>query len=273
VATVPDKGDSRRRRLPECMRCVLDHLAAGLPPGPRSLLSLYGRHAHDGGCGIYPGLRALSKELHTSPVTLRAWRDELVARGLLQRLPRKGPHGADLFRLGPCDHCQRDSIQLRCADCQRDNLQHAETEWWAAQRDSMQSQKAVVQGEPTGTPVSSRRRPAAGSPNDHAHLCEGRSAPSRSLGSEASASEAAYSRRRASTTASIAGHQGTTAAQATAGAVIPFQARSADAGAPGGAVRTQSRDPPGDTTGDPCTHPSDGRLFEMEPARTREHWR
>ena len=136
-------GRDGKPRLPDCMLCVLDHLAAGLAPGPRALLILYGRHAHDGGCGIYPGLRSLSAELRTSPVTLREWRDELQDRRLIERLPRKGPHGADLIRLGRCDaHRQRDSMQSRCERCQRDNLQHAEPEWWAAQRDYMQSRKS-----------------------------------------------------------------------------------------------------------------------------------
>jgi hypothetical protein len=135
-------GRDGKPRLPDCMLCVLDHLAAGLAPGPRALLICYGRHAHDAGCGIYPGLRSLSAELRTSPVTLREWRDELQKQRLIERLPRKGPHGADLIRLGRCDACrQRDSMQSRCRACQRDSLQHAETEWWTAQRDYMESQK------------------------------------------------------------------------------------------------------------------------------------
>jgi hypothetical protein len=85
------------------MRCVLDHLAPGLPPLPQALLIRYGRHAHDAGCGIYPGLRLLSRELRTSPVTLRQARDWLQERRHIERLPRSGPHGTDLLRLGPCD--------------------------------------------------------------------------------------------------------------------------------------------------------------------------
>jgi hypothetical protein len=161
-AMVPGGRDGGRPRLPACMLCVLDHLASGLPPGPRALLTLYGRHAHDAGCGIYPGLRSLSRELRASPVTLREWRDELQDRRLVERLPRKGPHGADLLRLGPCPACpQRDSMQSRCRACQRDSLQHAETEWWAAQRDSMQSRKGEKyrgNGRPGGRP------PAPGPP-------------------------------------------------------------------------------------------------------------
>jgi hypothetical protein len=136
---------SGKPRLPACMLCVLDHLGSGLPPGPRALLILYGRHAHDAGCGSYPGLRSLSEQLHTSPVTLREWRDWLQDRRLIERLPRKAPHGGDLVRLGPCpdDACrrQRDRMQSRCERCQRDSLQHAEPEWWATQRDYMQSRK------------------------------------------------------------------------------------------------------------------------------------
>jgi hypothetical protein len=126
------------------MLCVLDHLSAGLPPGPRSLLVLYGRHGHDAGCGIWLGMRTLKVELCSSHDTIRAWRDELQACRLIERLPRKGKHGADLLRLGRCDDCpQRASMQARCRACQRAGLQHAETEWWAAQRTWMQAQKGL----------------------------------------------------------------------------------------------------------------------------------
>jgi hypothetical protein len=148
-----------RPRLPmPAMLCVLDHLSPGLPVGPQLLLDRYGRRAHDPGCGIWPGLRFLSRETRTSPVTLRQWRDYLQDLHRIERLPRKGPHGADLTRLGPCpdDACrrQRDRMQSRCEDCQRDNLQHAETQWWQAQRDYMQSRKREIQGEPWETPVA-----------------------------------------------------------------------------------------------------------------------
>jgi hypothetical protein len=88
----------------------------------------------------------------------------------------------------------------------------------------------------------------------------GRSAPPGTpLGSEADASE-------------CASKPSNQAREATAGAVVPFPARSSDAGAHGGAARTGSRPPPGAATGGPVLHP-DGRLFEPEPAPIREHWR
>ena len=245
------------RRLPECMRCVLDHLAPGLPALPQLLLIHYGRHAHDPGCGIYPGQRSLSQALRTSPATLRKARDWLVERRLIQRLARVGPHGADLLRLGPCDDCrQRDSMQLRCERCQRANLLHAETDWWAAQRDSMQSQKPLLQVVPTGTPVSRGRRPAAASPNGDGRPGASRRHPDTPSG-----------RRLAADAAFKPSHQ---AREATARAVLPFQAPQPlppDHGEPSTPLYAAA---PSATTGDPVLHP--GRLFEPEPEHDPARW-
>jgi hypothetical protein len=156
-----------KRRLPDCMLCVLDHLTRGLPPGPRSLLVCYARHAHDAGCGIYPSLRRLGPELRTSPVTLRQWRTDLQDRGLIERLPRAAPRGADLLRLGPCPEAcsQRDSMQARCKTCECDNLKRAESVWWAAQRDYMQSRKSrELQAVPAGTTRGTDEAAAVRSP-------------------------------------------------------------------------------------------------------------
>src|SRR5215216_6179342 len=98
MATVTAKHN--RRRLPTCMLCVHDHLTPGLPPGPQALLARYARHAHDAGCGSYPGLRRLSHDLRASHDTLQKWRDELwLERRLIDRLPRVAPKGGDLIRL------------------------------------------------------------------------------------------------------------------------------------------------------------------------------
>jgi hypothetical protein len=243
MTTVPNKRDSRPR-LPECMFCVHDHLAPGLPAGPPALLTRYARHAHDAGCGIWPGLRLLSRELRASPVTVRQWRDWLQERRLIQRLPRAGPHGTDLLRLGTCDDCrQRDSMQSRCDRCQHDNLQHAEIEWWAAQRDFMQSQKTVVQGEPTGTSVIPDRRPPTASPDGDGRPGAPRRPP-----------DTPSSRRQAADPLSS---QQQPAQQATAGAVLPFQARPPTAGTRRGAARTRSRDAPGAPTGEPFSNPTE----------------
>jgi hypothetical protein len=279
--SVPGKRDSRRR-LPDCMGCVLDHMAPGLPPLPHALLIRYARYAHDAGCGIWPGLRLLSRELRVSPVTLRKARDWLQARGLIQRLPRAGPHGTDLIRLGTCDDCrQRDSMQSRCTACQRANLQHAETAWWDAQRDSMQSQKPVVKGEPIENPVSSRRRPPAASPNG-----DGRNHPAVSgqhtlahtaklnpgasehppnghgrAGTDAGSRTPSSARQQAAeppfqpSPARKEPKPQQPARQATAGAIIPFKARSSDAGARAGAARTGSKHPPGAATRETFSHP------------------
>jgi hypothetical protein len=142
-----------QRRLPDCMICVLDHLAPGLPPGEQALLIRMARHAHDAGCGIYPGQRGLGEALGASRPTLRKLRDRLLERGLLERLPRKAPHGADLYRLRLCLDCQRATRVARCGQCQRANLLTAETAWWAAQRATRVAQKSKeVQGEPAATP-------------------------------------------------------------------------------------------------------------------------
>jgi hypothetical protein len=235
------------RRLPECMRCVLDHLAPGLPPLPQALLIRYGRHAHDPGCGIYPGLRSLSRDLRTSPATLRKARDWLVERRRIQRLPRAGPHGADLLRLGPCDHCcQRDCMESRCEVCQRVNLQHAESEWWAAQRDSMQSQKPLLQVVPIGTPVSRGSGPAAASPNGDGRAGASRRPPDTPSG-----------RRQAADAASNPSNQ---AREARAGAVLPFKADRPlppDHGEPSTPLYVPA---PSATTGGPVLHP--GRVAE-----------
>jgi hypothetical protein len=254
MATIPEKPDSRRR-LPECMRCVLDHLAPGLAPGPQALLIRYARHAHDPGCGITVGQRRLSRELRASPVTLRGWREELQDRGLIQRLPRAGPKGTDLVRIGPCDDCrQRDSMQLRCERCQRVNLQHAEPEWWAAQRDSMQSQKPVLQVVPTGTPVSRGGGPAAASPNGDG----ARGAPP---------PRAPQGRRPAADAAFKPSNQ---AREATGGAVLLFKADRPlppDHGEPSTPRHVLA---PSAATGDAFSNP--GRLFESEAEQDPAWW-
>jgi hypothetical protein len=249
---IREQHDSSRR-LPACMLCVLDHLAPGLPPGPQALLIRYGRHAHDGGCGMYPGLRSLSRDLRASPVTLRRWRADLQARGLVHRLPRAGPRGADLLRLGPCDHCpQRDCMQSRCERCQRDSLQHAESEWWAAQRDSMQSQKGLrLQRVPAATPATPASWPAAASPNGH-RPGDVPSSPDPS---------------RVSLRSTDGGKQ-------TEGDHFPpFQAEAPLVRAQVGAARPESPQEPGAPTGETVSNPGDGRLFGIEPVRRREHWR
>jgi hypothetical protein len=158
------RGRDGKPRLPACMLCVVDHLASGLTVGPRALLIVYGRHAHDGGCGIWLGQRSLKQELQASHDTIRVWRDDLLDRELIERLPRRGPHGADLLRLGPCDRCgrhQRASIQARCGKCQRAGLQHAEDEWGEAQRAYMEARKRrELQGVPARTTRQPRTRAA-----------------------------------------------------------------------------------------------------------------
>jgi hypothetical protein len=285
MTTVPNKRDSRPR-LPECMFCVHDHLAPGLPAGPPALLTRYARHAHDAGCGIWPGLRLLSRELRASPVTVRQWRDWLQERRLIQRLPRAGPHGTDLLRLGTCDDCrQRDSMQSRCERCQRDNLQHAEVEWWAAQRDFMESQKRKRrQVVLAAAATSAGSRPAAASPNgDGRHAGSAGSAawptgkqPSGTLRTLRASATTRSTTTRVTLTAAPAAedrqqHNHATAAHGRRLRSLP--GRSSDAGARAGATRTRSREPPGAPTGDPVRSPGDGRLFEYEPAAVGEYWR
>jgi hypothetical protein len=277
---VTEKPDKRQplSRLPACMLCVLDHLAAGLPPGPRSLLIVYGRHAHDGGCGIWPGLRSLSRELRTSPVTLRQWRDWLQDRHLIERLPRKGPHGTDLLRLGPCDHCQRqrDSMQSRCEACQRDSLQHAEPEWWAVQRDCMESRKPVLQVVPTATPVIPGSRTAVASSNGaprHSGSAGSAVRPTDRQAAGTLRTERASATTRSTTTGVVLtvaraddDKQRNPEQQRTAGALAPFKADSHD-GATVSAQAPQSREPPGAPTGDPVSSPAAAdRLAGRQPA-------
>ena len=264
VAEAADGG-----RLPASMLCVLDHLAAGLPPGPRSLLILYGRHGHDGGCGIWPGLRALSRELRTSPVTLRDWRNDLQDAHLIERLPRKAPHGTDLLRLGPCEDCQpqRDSMRSRCRDCQRDSLQHAETEWWAAQRDYMQSRKKrrELQGVPAASPVGADHRPPAASPDGDGSQRppteDSRTpAPPGSGGrSRPAPRNPPTARRQAAESAFNPTIPGTTAKQPAAGIIIAFKAGSpspSDRGKPSTLLYAAT---PSAATRGPSSNPGDAR--------------
>lgn len=247
MATVTAKRN--RRRLPTCMLCVLDHLAPGLPPGPQALLIRYARYAHDVGCGSYPGLRGLSHDLRTSHDTLQKWRDELwLERRLIDRLPRVAPKGGDLIRLR-CKQCQRAPMQARCIECQRANLQHAESEWSdALQRARMQAQKRrALQAMRAATPVRTRRRPATPSP-----IGDGRT------GTDAGSRTPSGARRQAAELAFNPSIPGTTAKQAAAGTIVPFQARPAVVGARAGAARTGSRQPPGASTGDPVLHPGRG---------------
>jgi hypothetical protein len=226
-------------RLPDCMLCVLDHLAPGLPPGPQALLIRYARHAHGAGCGSYPGLRGLSRDLRTSHDTLQKWRDDLfLERRLIDRLPRVAPCGGDLIRLR-CDQCQRAPMQARCGQCQRANLQHTETEWSdALQRARTQAQKRrALQMVPAATPVIPDNRPADPSPNG-----DGRPEPSRRFRTPPAGRQQAAD-ALSTTKPSQEGKQQQPARQAPAGAIIPFQARSSDAGARAGATRTGSRPP------------------------------
>jgi hypothetical protein len=212
----------------------------GLPPGPQALLIRYARHAHDAGCGSYPGLRGLKRDLRTSHDTLQKWRDDLfLERRLIDRLSRVAPRGGDLIRLR-CDQCQRAPMQARCGQCQRANLQHTETEWSdALQRARMQAQKRrALQAVPAATPVSTRSRPAAASPNGQR---PGDGPPSPDPSRVVSKLPTRYPTPH---------QEGSTASHP-----VRSQPALVTVAAPGGAARTTSRDPPGASTGETFSHP------------------
>jgi hypothetical protein len=248
-------GRNGRPRLPmPAMLCVIRHLAPGLPPGPYALLVTLASYGHDAGCGIHPGQRRLAGDLRSSPVSIRQYRDELLALRLLERLPRAGPHGIDLYRLRLCDACQRDSMQSRCEVCQRANLQHAETVWWSAQRDSMQSQKNSLQVEPTEHPVDpgasapspNGERPAPGTSPRHPSAPSG-PWPIRPVGRRRTTDQQPHPYPTALRRDPVAGpHQHA--------AHPPFQADLPHT-ATVGAGEPQSRDSTGAATGDPFSNP------------------
>jgi hypothetical protein len=114
------------------MFCVVMHLTPGLPPIEQLAAQRMTAFAHDAGCGMYPGQRRLAGDCGISRDTLRVHRDRLLGRPFLERLPRAGPRGADLYRLVLCAACQPDFDPSQCAQCRKQNLLHDESEWAAA---------------------------------------------------------------------------------------------------------------------------------------------
>jgi hypothetical protein len=291
MATVQDQRDSYRRTpagalaLPASrfsgptrpLYCALTHMSQYVGGDAQHALIWLAVHAAWPSGLVEVGTRRL---VAVSGMPDHAMRAALAALDELGWAPvtGRGAHGVYRRRLLLCDGCQRGNSSHAGVWFSVAMSYTLEPARWDGQRGNRrhETESRAVQVEPADAPVRSTGRPAALSPNGDGRAAptppgsaaatttgpqggEGRSAPSRSLGSSATAADATFKPSKQ-------------AREAPASNLIPFQARSSDGGTRRGATRTQSREPPGDTTGDPVLHPDDGRLIESEPERDPARW-
>jgi hypothetical protein len=245
MATLPGGRDRRPPWNERVVRCVVNHLIPHMKPyaghaTDKLVLIFAARHAHPAGCGITVTRETLAAWLFCEGRTVSVSLARLRRNGYMV-IDGREPHGGYRHRIILCQRCRVDTA---AAPCQRCPTPPAATVPSRPSAVSSRHPNRELQGEPSATPVRTRSRSAVRSPDGERR--EGRSAPLRSPGSEANASEHAFK-------------PSNQAREATAGAVIPFKARPAEVGAQGGAAPTQSWDPPGATTGGAVLHPGRGR--------------
>ena len=245
---MPRGSDDKRggKRPPwndRVVHCVVNHLIPTVKPyaghtTDKLVLIFTARHAHPAGCGITVTRDTLADWLGCQDRTVSVALARLRANGLMV-IDGREAHGGYRHRIMLCQRCRADTAAALCQRCPAPPTAAAPSRPSAVS--SRHPNNKELQGEPSGTPVSTRSRPATHSPNGDGRA--GTDAGSRTpSGARQQAAEPVFQPSLARK-------------EATAGAVIPFPARSSDAGARVGAACTGSRHPPGAPTGETFSHP------------------
>jgi hypothetical protein len=258
--SIAEKRDAKREPWNgRAVRCVVNHLIPDMKPYPghatdKLVLVNMARHAHGAGCGITVGKYAQADHLGCSD--RRVW--DAVKRlrrdGRIERTAqRTAERGSDTYRIALCQRCRVNTAAVPCQRCSPPPAATARPEPPAV---SQRHPNRELQGEPSGTPVRSRRRAAVRSPNGDGG--ERALHPSRALpGSEADASEDAFK-------------PSNKAREAPADNILPFKADRPpplDHGEPSTPLYAAA---PSAATGGPVLHP--GRLFKSEPEQDPARW-
>lgn len=266
MATVQDQRDSHRRKpvgalaLPASrfsgpmrpLYCALTHMSQYVGGDAQHALIWLAVHAAWPSGLVEVGIRRLVAVSGMPDHAMRAALTVLDEDGWAP-VEGRGAHGV-----------YRRRLQL-CHGCQRGNSSHAGA-WFSvagsymlepARRDGQRGNRCheterEVQGEPSGTPVSSKSRP--GRSLTRRPPTRGRPAVPGPLAGRQQAADALSTPHQDGSTASH-----------------PVRSRPAvTVAAPGGAARTTSRDPPGVSTGDAVLSPSRGH--PMTTRRPRPPW-
>ena len=263
----------------QALRCVLEHLSVRVDDQSQRVAVIAGNdqlvlirladRAHEDGGGIVVGRRPRAKDAGLSDRTVKDALARLCQAGVLEREPGRGPRGVYRHHIPLCELCRADHADRSSSysgDGQRDRSSGYSSR--TSDRSNSRMPTGVV-----ATPKPYRTLPG---PRELAQLqaanrreqsaprdltppgSGGRSAPPGTpLGSEADASEAAFK-------------PSNQAREATAGAVLPFQAPQplpSDHGEPSTPLYVAA---PSGATGGPVLHP--GRLFESEPEQDPARW-
>jgi hypothetical protein len=241
-----------KRREPwneRAVRCVVNHLIPDMKSysghaTDKLILVNMARHAHPAGCGITVGKYAQADHLGCSD--RRVW--DAVKRlrrdGRIERTAqRTAERGSDTYRIVLCQRCRVNTAAVACQRCPPPPAAAPPSRLPAVSSGHLNRE---VQGEPAATAVIPGSWQAGRSPNGDGS--RGPARGPRTPGPRRQAAEAAPE------------HPEDRLERSTAGTVLPFPARSSDAGTQGGAARTGSRLAPGAATGGPFSNPTAGRL-------------
>ena len=272
MATVQDQRDSHRRtpagalvlpasRIPVPLRplyCALTHMSQHVGGDAQHALIWLAVHAAWPSGLVAVGIRRL---VAASGMPDHAMRAALAALDELGWAPvtGRGAHGVYRRRVLLCDGCQRGNsshagMWLSVAGSY--TLEPARRNGQRGNR-CHETESRAVQGEPADAPVRSTSRPATLSPNgdgrEQNHHRPPAAPPNGHRPGDGPPSPDPS--RPGSKLPGASSNQQQASREAPAGNLLPFPARSSDAGAHRGAARTQSRHPPGASTGDPVTSP------------------
>jgi hypothetical protein len=116
--SIAKKRDSKREPWNErAVRCVLEHLRAHAHGRDQLVLVHLARHAHRAGCGITVGTRLLRDETGYNRRTVADAIDSLLKLRILERSPRRGPHGVFVHRIVLCQRCSGYTAARPCQRC------------------------------------------------------------------------------------------------------------------------------------------------------------
>jgi hypothetical protein len=232
--SIADQREPKRPPWNErAVRCVVNHLIPTMKPyaghGTDKLVLIFvARHAHPAGCGITVSRETLARDwLGCSGRTVSVALARLRRNGYLA-IDGREAHGGYRHRIMLCQRCR---LNTAAAPCQRCPAPTAAATPSRPPAVSSGHPNREVQGEPAATTAIPGSRQAGRSPDGDGS--RGPRAGPRTPGARRQAAEA------------VPQHPQDRLERSTVGTLLLFPARSADAGAHGGAARTGESVPTG----------------------------
>jgi hypothetical protein len=218
----------------QAIRCVFEHLAPKARGPAQHVLLWLANHAHEDGGGVWAAQPTIASEAGISRRTVQRAQDALEKDGVIEVQEHGYKNGVNLVRIRLCPLCVTETQEGLSASERRSTRVRATHK-------PVRNHRAVTDVRTLAALTAelniraSERPPNGHRPGDVPPSPD----PSR-VGSKLPTrlSEPTHARK-----------------EATAGHVIPLQARSSDAGARAGAARTGSKHPPGAATGETFSHP------------------